>query len=119
MEIRPLSNMPITTTISNQQIVEPVKELTIKDPVIPQRNIPADGQLPKEELSKLVDGANQFFNFTRTHLQFQLHESLNQYYVEVRNTETNEVIKEVPSKKFLDMVAKLQELAGLLVDEKI
>ncbi|WP_202079335.1 flagellar protein FlaG [Caldalkalibacillus salinus] len=72
-----------------------------------------------EELASLVAGANRFFQVTHTHLSFQLHEGLNEYYVEIRDSETDEVLKEVPSKKFLDMVEKLQELAGLVIDEKI
>jgi flagellar protein FlaG len=35
------------------------------------------------------------------------------------NRETGEVIREIPPEKFLDMVAKLQELAGILVDEVV
>jgi flagellar protein FlaG len=83
------------------------------------KNTTSEKEESPQQIETMVDGANQFFKMTKTHLQFHLHERLNSHYVEIRNSETNEVIREIPSKKFLDMVAKLQELAGLIVDEKI
>jgi flagellar protein FlaG len=53
-----------------------------------------------------------------THLQFHLHDKLNEYYVEVVDDQTKEVIRQIPSKKILDVAAKMQEMIGLLVDEK-
>ena len=39
-------------------------------------------------------------------------------YHDETNKETKEVIREVPPEKTLDMIAKVWELAGILVDEK-
>ncbi len=36
----------------------------------------------------------------------------------MKDTETNEVIREFPPKKIQDMIAKMWEIAGLFVDEK-
>lgn len=76
-------------------------------------------QLSMDKLGDVIEGANHFFRSANTHVQFHLHEELNTYYVEIRNSLNNEVIKEIPPKKFLDMMAKLQELAGVLIDERI
>jgi flagellar protein FlaG len=38
--------------------------------------------------------------------------------VKVVDTETQEVIREIPSEKILDMVANILEMAGILVDER-
>ena len=56
---------------------------------------------------------------TKTSLKFQLHDKLNEYYVQIIDTETDEVIKEIPSKKFLDRYAATTELLGFMVDQKI
>lgn len=72
----------------------------------------------KEEISKEIDGINKWLQTTNTHLRFTLHEELNEYYVQVINDQTQEVIREIPSKKVMDMVAKFHELVGLLVDER-
>jgi flagellar protein FlaG len=38
--------------------------------------------------------------------------------IKLVDKETKEVIKELPPEKTLDMIAKVWEMAGLLVDEK-
>jgi uncharacterized FlaG/YvyC family protein len=38
--------------------------------------------------------------------------------VKIIDTDTKEVIREIPSEKILDMFANMLELAGLLVDER-
>lgn len=78
----------------------------------------AEKVLTKEELRKEIDGMNKWLQTTNTHIKFTLHEELNEYYVQVINDQTQEVIREVPSKKMMDMVAKIHEMVGLLVDER-
>lgn len=73
----------------------------------------------EKELGKVVNNLNKWVQQTQSsHLQFRLHEKLNEYYVEVVDDQTKEVIRQVPSKKILDVAAKMQEMIGLLVDEK-
>lgn len=73
----------------------------------------------EKELGKAVDDLNKWVQQTQsTHLQFRLHEKLKEYYVEIVDDSTKEVIRQVPSKKIMDVAAKMQEMIGLLVDEK-
>ncbi|NRR23238.1 flagellar protein FlaG [Brevibacillus sp. MS2.2] len=72
----------------------------------------------KKELEKEVDSLNDFLKGSTTHLKFKLHEKLGEYYVQVVNDQSNEVVREIPSKKMLDVVAKMYEMVGILVDEK-
>ena len=39
--------------------------------------------------------------------------------VQIINSETNEVVREIPPEKVLDMVARMWELAGIIVDRHI
>lgn len=78
-----------------------------------------DVTIRKEELSEAIDKINTFFEPTRRNLKFELHDKLNKYYVSVVDSQTSEVIKEIPPKKFLDMYAAMAEFMGILVDEKI
>lgn len=72
----------------------------------------------KQEIEKEIDSLNEFLKGSSTHLKFQLHEKLGEYYVQVVNDHSDEVIREIPSKKILDMVAQMYEMVGILVDEK-
>lgn len=73
----------------------------------------------KEQLEKAVKGINDFIETSNTHIQFKLHEKLNEYYVTVVDNDTKEVVREIPSKKVLDVYAAMTEFIGLIVDKKI
>lgn len=51
--------------------------------------------------------------------KFGIHEETNRVMIKLVDKETQEVIKEFPPEKTLDMIAKCMELAGVLVDEKL
>ncbi|MCM1083010.1 MAG: flagellar protein FlaG [Clostridium sp.] len=53
-----------------------------------------------------------------TQLSFKYHEETNRISITVTDSDTDEVIREIPPEKALDMLAKAWEMAGLLVDEK-
>lgn len=75
--------------------------------------------LTKEEAKKTVDDLNHLLSLSNSHLQFVYHEKLKEYYVTIVDNKTNEVIKEIPPKKMLDLVAGLWERIGIIVNEKI
>ena len=47
-----------------------------------------------------------------------MHEKTNRITIKIVDKETKEIIKEFPPEKTLDMIAKVWEVAGLMVDEK-
>ncbi|WKA47103.1 flagellar protein FlaG [Geobacillus zalihae] len=75
--------------------------------------------IPKEKLEEVVKGLNEFLQPSHTSLKFKLHDELQEYYVQVIDEKTHEVIREIPPKKLLDMYAAMMEFVGLLVDKKI
>lgn len=71
------------------------------------------------EIKKAVDKLNKFLQGEITHVEYERHDVLkNEFVIKIINNETKEVIKEIPPKKILDMVAELYKLAGVIVDEK-
>ncbi|SFL83986.1 flagellar protein FlaG [Salibacterium qingdaonense] len=69
-------------------------------------------------LQEQADEMNGLLETTFTDLKFNVHDKLEQVYVQVLNRDTDEVIREVPPEKFLDMKAAILQQAGLIVDEK-
>jgi flagellar protein FlaG len=84
-----------------------------------QRQPKLDDHKEKESVEEVVNGLNGFLKPAHTSIKFKLHEKLNEYYVTVVDDNTNEVIKEIPAKKMLDMYAAMAEHLGFLVDKKI
>ena len=64
-----------------------------------------------QRANKAISGGNRRF-------EFSIHEETNEIVVKVFNSDTDELIKEIPNEKILDMVAKICEMAGILVDER-
>ena len=50
--------------------------------------------------------------------EFGYNEPTNRITIKIKDKDTNEVIKEIPSEKALEMLAKAWELAGIMVDER-
>lgn len=96
-------------------------------PVVPTEPIaaeenkkdPTEQVLTKQAIIDKVESLNDFLEPTSTNVKFQLHEQLDVYYVQVIDAQTEEVLREIPNKKFLDMYASMADLTGLIVDEKL
>ncbi len=67
------------------------------------------------QLKKAVDDINKSALADQSEAVFGIHEKTNRVTVDKK---TKEVIKEFPPEKTLDMIAKVWEMAGLMVDEK-
>lgn len=73
----------------------------------------------KEQLEQAVNMMNDLLDNQRKTSKFVFHEGLNKYYVKLVDSETEEIIKEIPSERLLDAFYEMQKLAGMIVDEKI
>ena len=68
------------------------------------------------KIKKAVNDINK--RATNTEAIFGIHDATNRVTIKIVDKETKKVIKELPPEKTLDMIAKVWELAGILVDEK-
>ena len=69
-----------------------------------------------EAIKKFVENINK--NTVNSEAVFGIHEGTNRVTIKIVDKETKKVIKELPPEKTLDMIAKVWEMAGILVDEK-
>lgn len=76
-------------------------------------------QTKKQDVKDTVEKINEFIDPLQTNLRFVYHEDLNEYYVTVINPVTDEVVREIPPKKILDMYAAMNNIVGIVVDESI
>lgn len=72
-------------------------------------------EITEEEVIKAIEKANQKFEYYDTRVEFSIHEQTRQIMVKI--FKNNELVREIPPEKILDMVAKMMEMAGLIVDE--
>lgn len=51
-------------------------------------------------------------------IEISYNNDVNRYAIKVLDSDSKEVVKEIPSEKTLDMFAKMLEIEGLLLDER-
>lgn len=76
-------------------------------------------KITEEETIKLIEKANKEFIAYDRKFEFSIHENTKQIMVKIIDVNTDEVIREIPPEKILDMVAAIWEVAGIIVDRKI
>lgn len=75
--------------------------------------------LSLSELQNGVEKLNLTAQAFDTGLRFRLHEDSERLMVQVVDrSANNEVIKEIPPEKVLDMVARIQDIIGLFIDTR-
>lgn len=73
-------------------------------------------QASNEQIRKAVEQMNK--SMGNSEAIFGVHEDTNRVTIKIVDKQTKEVIKELPPEKTLDMIARIWDMAGLLVDEK-
>lgn len=130
MRVESVSNIQTTQTTgnfsneikSNVQSVQAVNDNDIQKQNYDYRELT---QKSKYELSideslwiEMIEKANKAITGATCSFEYSIHEGTKEIMVKVINKETQEVIREIPPEKILDMVAKMWEIAGIFVDER-
>ncbi len=100
----------ITTNTNNDSNIESLPEM--------KRKTKTELDMNEKDWIALIERANKAINGANKSFEYSIHEATKQIIVKVIDKDTNEVIREIPSEKILDMVAKMWELNGLFVDER-
>lgn len=74
-------------------------------------------QPTNEQLKRAVEQLNKNM-MAHSEAVFGIHEGTNRVTIKIVDKDTKEVLKELPPEKTLDMIAKVWEMAGILVDER-
>ena len=121
-----LSTTIVDSLTYDQQNIEPAK----RDPrlekdnsanVVKDAGIVKDDKegLNKAEIKVAVEKLNQTVRAFNKRFHFSIHEGTHRVMVQIIDTATGKVINEIPPKKVLDIVASMNELLGLIIDERV
>ena len=114
-------NVPKTENAENLTVSETLakdtSDLNTKQTSGEENNTQQQSQQQKNvQLKKAVEDINK--KAVNSEAIFGIHEETNRVTIKIIDKDTKKVIKELPPEKTLDMIAKVWELAGLMVDEK-
>lgn len=71
-----------------------------------------------ELLKDVLQVAERHFQIRNVGLEFEVHDATGRLKVTVLDSDTGKIIREVPPQQVLDMVAKLDEMMGILFEQK-
>jgi len=120
----------ITATVQHNAAVEPAVPHTRQagavgnqkpmNPENPSAGLPrsARGTVASQKaLPNTVEEANLLARSFKRGVSFALDSDSGQVVVLVTNEDTGEIIRQIPSEEFLEMVSRVQEVTGLFFDE--
>lgn len=71
------------------------------------------------EVEDKIDKANNLIATEKTHLKFEIHEETHTIMIKIIESDTGDVLKEIPPEKLVDMIAEICKSAGLFIDKKV
>ena len=86
---------------------------TQKDLAETEEQIQADNEKVRKAITEMTKNMS-----SNAEAVFGIHDKTNRVTIKMVDKETKKVIKEFPPEETLDMIAKVWEIAGIMVDEK-
>ncbi len=108
------SNVQETNLVDSRTVV--VDSVAQKDGEGGQGYPQQQSQASREKVRKAVEELNR--KMYNSEALFGIHEGTGRVTIKLVDRKTKEVIKELPPEKTLDMIAKVWEIAGIMVDER-
>lgn len=114
-----ISNQVQNTNLKNAEIKDiEVVETKSNEKIPLEQKKEFEMTIPEKVLIDAIESANKKLVGARKELHISVHQRTKAIMVKVVDTQTNEIIREIPPEKTLDMFVKMLELAGIFVDEK-
>lgn len=115
MELRGISQGRQGSMDSKQYLDKTIEQNLDKTKI---NNTSNNEDVKQKDLKSALDKLNKFLEDNKTHAEYSVHKKLKDVMIKIVDDKTGQVIKEIPPKKILDMVAKMCEMVGMLFDKK-
>ncbi len=105
----------------------PVEAIQLKVEAEAPQETSEDRSLDKREgagqdaelLKEVLEVAQNHFQVSNVGLDFSVHGDTGRIKVSVTNRDTGDLIREIPPEQVLNLMAKIDEMMGILYDEKV
>ncbi|WP_138227260.1 flagellar protein FlaG [Paenibacillus algicola] len=117
------NNVPVVTQTSvNKRVTSMLgteKSLSI---IQATAQVPSGDTKPQQTMDEAIQQLQKAIDAIQgpqKTLEFSIHEKTNTVMIKVLNKETGDLIREVPPEKILDLAARMMEITGFIIDEKV
>jgi len=105
-----------TTNDKPANNVEPIKGYTELQNEFSQTEM---AKVKPEEVTKAVEEINDFLGSTNRNLSFSIDEDLGDSIITIKDSESDEVIRQIPSEELLVLRKKMDYVVGILFDAEV
>lgn len=120
MQVRPTPIVPAPRSQPSRVVSPPAQEVapTVDPMVIELQNSDAVVEVQAGELPKIVEQMNKAIQAFSNSIRFEVHED-NRIVIRVIDTTSGEIVREIPPEKLLDTFNRMEDLVGLLLDQRL
>lgn len=111
-------DIPVKIKTETSENVNLVKMKKIKDPEGKDYTAGTLSEFSNNQLSKIIEEWNSQLVGKDVKLTYKVHETTKKTIVSLVDVKTDEIIREIPSEKMLDLIAKIWDSVGILVNKK-
>lgn len=114
VRVSPTSQIPAELSPGDQKV-----EADLRANTRAEFNLEELNEEQKEKFTKELEKLNESIESSGKMLRFKYNDEIKQYYVEVLNAKTQEVVASLPPEFLIDLSIKMKELIGLFIDERM
>lgn len=72
----------------------------------------------EKDVKDAADILNKLLEKNKSHIEIEKHDVFNDIIIKIIDDKTGDIIREIPPKKILDMVAQMCKMVGVILDKK-
>jgi flagellar protein FlaG len=117
-----ISSTGFTSVDKENSIQEPVNNNVVNREEInakPEENTEKFTKITAREINETVNEMNSFLQNMQRNLSFTVDEQSGQSVILVKDTESDEVIRQIPSEELVVLRKKMDDVVGILFDTKV
>lgn len=108
----------VVEKLADKSLDNHFKERRLIRPINEKQDEGFQGEFSRESLEEAVKSTNKIIFPDDRRFEFKVHERTGRMMVKLIDKETDEIVKELPPEKILDLVASIWDFVGILVDER-
>lgn len=120
-EAAAIDSMPPPSVKNNSHRADKVRDIeSSKRAPDKKESVSSKEPVSSKDVREMVEVVNEYMTGFQTNLGFYIREDLNhQIVVEIKDSKTDELIKQIPTEEMLLIKEKMEELTGLIFDQTV
>ncbi|MEM1672989.1 MAG: flagellar protein FlaG [Archaeoglobaceae archaeon] len=99
--------------------IEGVRKQVLKESQQVQQEVQKDRDISSEELQKILEELKKKFDMLRKYLKIEIDAELEMPVIKIIERDTNRVIRQIPPDYLLELMKKIDQMLGILVEKEV